>query len=422
MDELVEVLPGKTAEAVAPRERIVAIDVLRGMALLGILILNIQAFSMPFSAYSMPRPGVDDHGANRVVLLCSLLFADQKFMPLFSMLFGAGIILMTRRLEASTGRSAGVHYRRMAVLLVFGLLHGFLLWAGDILYSYAVCGMLVYPLRKLRPCWQVFLGILCLGVGASVMLVMHFTYPYWPTESQEAVRSMLVPTPESYAKEVATYRGSWATEVQSRFVEILLIDTLVFAKFLLWRAAGFMLLGMALFQWGVFSASRSPAFYRRLAVAGLGLGLPLVGFGIYLNEQHQWDPIFVQWAGGQFNYWAGPLVTLGYVGLLTLVYLHPEGQTFTSSLAAVGQMAFTNYLMQTVICTEIFYGRGLGLFDALDRPSQMMVVLGVWVVQLLSSQLWLRFFRMGPAEWLWRALTYGRWQPWLRVADQPSSA
>jgi len=163
------------AQPAADPERIVPIDVLRGFALLGILVMNIQSFAMPDAAYMNPTAYGDLSGANFAVWLLSHVFADQKFMTIFSMLFGAGIVLMTSRAEARQGRSAALHYRRMGALWVIGMLHAYLLWYGDILYSYAMCGLLVYLFRNFRPRWLMTLGLISITIPAILSLLLTKT-------------------------------------------------------------------------------------------------------------------------------------------------------------------------------------------------------------------------------------------------------
>ena len=172
----------KQAEPVAPSQRIVAIDVLRGFALLGILIINIQAFSMPVAAYFNPTAYGDLTGANRWVWVLSHIFADQKFMTIFSLLFGAGIILLTTRLEERGQSAWKIHYRRTFWLLVFGLVHAYLFWLGDILVLYAVCALVVYWFRRLSPRWMVAAGLVSLAVPAVMVWFGGATMAYWPPE------------------------------------------------------------------------------------------------------------------------------------------------------------------------------------------------------------------------------------------------
>lgn len=177
-----------------------------------------------------------------------------------------------------------------------------------------------------------------------------------------------------------------------------------------------MLVGMALYKWGVFSAARSRAFYVKMLGLGLLFGVPVVYWGIRMNEAVQWDPAFVKFSGEQFNYWGSLGVSGAYVGLLMLFCQSGAGAWLKHALRSVGQMAFTNYLMHSIICTTIFYGHGFGYFGHFSRVEQLLTVAGVWLVQLIYSPLWLARFRYGPFEWLWRSLTYWKLQPMLHRA------
>jgi uncharacterized protein len=170
---------------VSEPERIGSLDVLRGFAVLGILGMNIQSFAMIGKAYVNPNTYGDMSGANYWVWLLSHIFFDQKFMTIFSMLFGAGIVLMTQRQEASTGKSAKVHYRRMAILLIFGLIHAYVIWYGDILFTYALCGMVAYLFRRRRPWLLITLGILLIAVHSGFNAGIHWSMQYWPAEALE---------------------------------------------------------------------------------------------------------------------------------------------------------------------------------------------------------------------------------------------
>ena len=175
-----------------------------------------------------------------------------------------------------------------------------------------------------------------------------------------------------------------------------------------------MLVGMALFKWGVFSASRSRLLYGTFITAAILIGIPTVLYGIQRNFDAGWDPKYSFFFGSQHNYWASILVSLGWVGIVMLVCRHSFLESVTHRLAAVGRMAFTNYILQTVICTTLFYGHGLGLFGKVERTGQIAVVVAVWILQLIVSPIWLRHFLFGPLEWLWRSLTYAERQPFRR--------
>ena len=402
------------AGPVAETARIDAIDVLRGFALLGILIMNIQGFAMPQAAYFNPTAYGDLEGANLWVWLTGRMLADQKFMTIFSMLFGAGIALMAGRAEARGG-AGRLHYRRMGWLLVIGLLHAHLLWHGDILFTYAVGGMAVYPLRRLSPGRLVALGTALLAVGSAIQVGSGLSLPTWPEEARAAFTTdVWRPTPELIDASLAAFRGGWIEQQPVRSAGALTFQTFALLTWGFWRAGGLMLVGMALFKAGVFSASRSPRFYAGLIAAAVAVGLPLQAYGLSLDFAHGW-PVWSFFIGAQFNYWPSIAVSLGYVGAVMLVCRHAALHRLTRPFAAVGQTALTNYLLQTVLCTLVFYGHGLGWFGSVDRAGQLGIVAAVWMVQLAASPFWLRRFRFGPGEWAWRSLTYGARQPLRRA-------
>ena len=167
-----------------------------------------------------------------------------------------------------------------------------------------------------------------------------------------------------------------------------------------------MLVGMALFKWGVLTAQRSNKFYLHSMIVGFVIGFPVVTYGVIENFAADWAMEFSMFLGWQYNYWGSLFVSLGYISLVMLLCKIDQLHKLTKPLAAVGRLALTNYLLQTLICTTIFYGHGFGLFGKLERTGQILILIGVWIFQLIFSSLWLRYFRFGPAEWLWRSLTY----------------
>jgi uncharacterized protein len=407
----------KRPQPVTDKERIVGIDVLRGFALLGILPMNIQYFSMISAAYWNPTAYGDLHGANFWVWLLSHVLADEKFMTIFSMLFGAGILLMTSHIEAAGKPSAALHYRRMGWLILFGVAHAYLLWSGDILFTYGMCGLLVYLCRKFRPRTLLVLGVLTIAVASASMTAYGLWSKHWsPSEVQQAREQLWMPTPAMSAKEIAAYRGNWTAQMSFRVPDSLQMETAFFVGFTFWRAAGLMLVGMALFKLGVFSARRPSSFYWKMIAVGLLVGIPVTLYGTHRDFAGGWDFRYSFFYGMQFNYWASLLVSLGWVGVVMLASRTTALLRLTRRLAAVGRMAFTNYIMHTVICTTIFYGHGFGLFGGVSRVWQFAIVLVIWAFQLIVSPIWLRHFFFGPLEWFWRSLTYLQWEPFRRRA------
>ena len=403
----------RTAGPTGALTRIGSLDVLRGFALLGILVMNIQLFSMPSAAYTNPTAWGDLEGVNLVVWMLGQAFANMKFVTLFSMLFGAGVCLFADRLEARGRRPAAVHYRRMGWLLVFGLTHAYLLWPGDILVLYAFCGCLVFLFRRKSARTLIASGLAIFAVGSLLMLGsgVILTSPVVPEEAVvEIERDWSGTTPVREA-ELEAFRGGWSAQQPARVQQALTMHFFLFPLLMLWFCVGNMLFGMALYRLGVLGAERGDRFYGRLAAIGLGAGMPLVATGIWWNFAADWSWDKAMFHGFQFNYWGCIGVALGYLALVMLAVRRRAFPGLQARLAATGRMAFTNYILQTVVCTTIFYGHGLGLFGSVERWGQFLVVIAVTGLQLWLSPIWLRHFAYGPLEWAWRSLTYWRMPP-----------
>jgi uncharacterized protein len=402
-----------TSAGPVPRtERIASLDVLRGFAVLGILIMNIQSFSMIGAAYLNPHAYGDLTGANYGVWFLSHLLADSKFMTVFSLLFGAGVVLMASRREALGRPAAGTHYRRMFWLIVFGFAHGLFLWYGDILFVYGMCGLVIYLFRPRSPRFLMILGLSVVSVASLLTTFFQVTMPYWPPDAIDSVETRWwTPPPDAVRAELDAYRGGWSEQQVVRAPTALFMQTNHFLTEYMWRAGGLMLIGMAFFKLGILSAGRSREFYIRMTSLGFGLGLPIVVYGVLYCNDSGWDVHSAMLGGSQFNYWGSLLFAAGWIGLVMLVCQAGSIQPLTRRLAAVGQMALSCYLLQTIICTTIFYGHGLGLYGSVDRVGQVLIMLAVWAFLLLFCPFWMHRFRFGPFEWLWRSLTYLRLQP-----------
>ena len=399
---------------VAASERHEAIDFLRGCALLGILVMNIQLFSMPLAAYFNPMSLGDRGPIDFAMWTTGHLFFDLKFMTIFSMLFGAGIVLMTSRAEARGVRPAKLHYRRMFALLIFGLIHAYLIWHGDILVLYAVCGSIVFLFRRKSPRVLLALGILLLSVESAIVLAAGATIGFAPPEVLQEIRNFWTPSAAAIREEIAAFQGGWLAQMPMR-VEYARDFHLFEMWFLsIWRAGGMMLVGMALLKWGVLTAERHRDFYPRLFVAGWMAGLPIVMLGVVRMSASRWDADYSFFIGMQFNYWGSVFVALGWIGLFISLWITGALGGVAARLVAVGRTAFSCYILTSLICTLAFYGHGLGLFGRVGRPGQWLVTLIVWTTLLIVAPLWLDRFRFGPLEWLWRTVTYGERQPMLR--------
>ncbi|TQQ83562.1 DUF418 domain-containing protein [Halonotius terrestris] len=402
-----------------PSERILALDVLRGFALLGILVINIQVFAMPFATlnnptvYASAMPYGEFSGADYLVWLVSHVFVERKFITLFTVMFGAGIILFSR--SKREGEVNRLHYRRTGFLLAAGLAHAYLLWYGDILVPYALCGLAVFFVRDWEPELLARVGLLMVAIPSLLYIVSGLS-----PGSAQAVASQWAPAEATLLQEVETYRSGWLAQLDHRVPTAMTQQTSGFFGVVFWRTSGLMMAGMALFKWGVISNERSTAFYRRLLAGGLLGGLPLILAGVWYSEAVDWsvDALFL---GSQFNYWGSLPLAAAYIAGVMLFCRRFGGGVVTGVLSAVGRTAFSNYLLQTIIATSIFYGHGLRLFGSVTRLEQAGFVVAIWAVQIVLSVLWLRYFRFGPAEWLWRSVTYGERQP-LRKSDRDEGA
>jgi len=399
------------AAPVAPSERIVSLDVLRGFAVLGILIMNIQSFSMIEAAYLNPTAYGDLTGLNRLVWTLSHVFADEKFMSIFSMLFGAGILMIARRAEEKGIDASRLHYGRSLWLIVFGLLHAYLLWYGDILFTYGICALIVFRFRNARPKRLLTAGLLVVSVSSLLYLFFGASMRYWPPEAVEGPMEIWMPDKAVIEAEIAAYRGGWFDQMGQRIPAAIALQTFVLLVFQGWRAAGLMLVGMVFFTRGILTGQRSRRFYLTMAGVGFAVGLPLIIHGVGLNFAAGWTLKYSMFFGPQLNYWGSLFVAVGYISIVMLICKAVSAGILTRAFAATGRMAFTNYIVQTLICTAIFYGHGFGLYGKTERKEQILVVFCVWAFQLIVSPIWLKHFRFGPLEWLWRSLTYRRRQP-----------
>jgi uncharacterized protein len=430
-------LPGQNAGPVTAAERLVSLDTLRGVAVMGILVMNVYAFAMPLAAYYNPLIMGGTDALNMGTWFFTHLLFDQKFMTIFSMLYGAGVVMMMNRAEARDVPFTSVFYRRSAWLIVFGLLHGYFIWFGDILFHYALMGMIVFLFRKASP--RMLITIACIML--PVTLLINFGSSFYmeelradvaaieqmqsdgatPDDEQQQkleawleVRAVFAPTAEDIAAEVTAYKGTYVDALAQRAPFVAFMQLNLTLVFVVWRVGGLMLLGMALMKLGVLSGQRSMRFYRKMTVIGYGVGLPLAILSAVILDAHQFDPLYVARYGGIPNYFGSILVAFGHIGAVLLVVKSGAFQAAVHRVAAVGRMALSNYLAHSLVMTSLFYGYGLGLYAEVPRIWQQGFVAALIGLQLALSPWWLKHFRFGPAEWLWRSLTYGQRQPMRR--------
>jgi uncharacterized protein len=406
--------------AVACAGRLASLDLLRGVAILGILPMNVLAFGLPMAAYQNPLAlGPISDGEWWAWRATHLLF-DQRFMSIFAAMFGAGILLLDGRPAREGDSATGRFYRRMGWLLVIGLLHAHLLWYGDILVAYALCGMLAYPLRRLGSGWLVAIAVPLLAVPPSIWFGLHLATTVAPPEVLAGMRETWAPSEETIRAAEAAYRGGWLDQMPERTAAAAFMQTGVFLMWSLWRVTGLMLVGMVLLRSGFLAGRWRAAAYLVGAVIGMVGGVAIGGWGLHRNEAIDYAMIDAMTLGALPNY-AGSLAgAFGWASAVLLVAKIAGSLPLLGILESIGRTSLSNYLLQTVLCTTIFYGHGLGWYGHVDRVHLWLVVLGVWIVQMLVTGLWLRAFAIGPAEWAWRSLAAWRALP-LRRPPQSTS-
>ena len=369
---------------------------------------------MPLAARANPTAYGDLHGADGAVWLATYVLADGKFIAIFAMLFGAGIAMQAARNEIAGIPAAFPHYRRMAALLVIGMLHAYLLWYGDMLVMFALCGTQVFLHRALVPARLMIAGIVIFSIAPLLISALAWITP--DVVAQAAIFSQ--PSSDALTRELVAYRGSWLMQQAHRVPTAWEFQTSQFALRGVWQTGGLMLLGMGLFRVGVLTGERPARWYAALAAGGFGIGVPLLLWAAYRSFLHGWDLRDHMLLSIHLDYWGNLFVGFGWLG--AILFLHRRDWLF-AAVAAVGRTALSNYLLATVLCTTVFYGHGFGLFGSVDRVGPLAVVVIVWMIQLVVSPWWLSRFAMGPLEWVLRWATVGRRVPIRLTSAEPAA-
>lgn len=425
---------GAAARAPVRRaDRIATLDAVRGMAVMGILLLNIVDFGLPGYAYIDPHFAGGASGANWWTWATVFVLADGKMRGLFTMLFGASTVLIATRATRRGENAARVHLARMAALLAIGMVHGYLIWSGDILVLYAVCGMLVFP------AWRWSTRALVTAAAALMALQLALgVLDYTDARRFEAAaaapgasanvraqwasyRAALAPPPAQAAAEIAAYRGGWRTAQPERAAVTREMQTKVLPA-MIPETIALMLAGMALFRSGFLSGGWPRRRYRAVAVAGFAICIPLYLPIVAWVTGTRFDPVVLLLTEPLHLALLRPALAVAEAAALILFVTSGTAPGLSARLAAAGQMAFSNYLGTSIVCILLFHGYGLGWFATLERWQLYPVVLAIWAVMLLWSSWWLDRFAFGPCEWLWRSMARGRWQPLRRVTGLAPSA
>lgn len=395
-------------------DRHLTLDTVRGVAVLGILLLNIIGFAMPMPAYFNPAAYGGAEGIDLGVWLGNFVLFDGKMRGLFSFLFGASTLLVIERATAKGESAATVHYARMIWLLVFGLIHMWAIWFGDILSHYALIGMIAFFFRNARVKTLLIVGCILLVpqfiVTAFIPLIaaMAELTPA-PPGIEKALEGLNEafgrPSSAWLTKEVALFRSDWWSIAVDRFKDTKWLPLAGLIQYG-WETLAYMLFGMAAYRSGMLTGQWERRRYWRWVAIGFGIGIPAYGALALWMIRSDFGLFEVTCAAMVLTTPIRPLMIMGWASLIVLL-MRPGG-FLTGRLAAAGRMAFTNYLMTSVICTTVFYGYGLGFYGALSRAQVYLVVFAVWALILLWSKPWLEHFAYGPLEWLWRSLSRGR--------------
>lgn len=434
------------AEAPAPEiiapvqqvERLAALDSLRGFALLGILLMNIVGFGLHIGSYDDLLVAGGSTNYNQWIWAVMHVLAEGKMRCLFSLVFGASVILFTSKLEARGKNSADLYYRRTLWLILFGILHAYFLWLGDILYAYGMCALVLYPFRVMKAKSLLIIGGVLVVLTAASYIGMGYSTSQTVSAGREAIAAEKSgkkltekqqdakkeyedylkesrPSPEALQKDAEAWRGNFASVMAVRAKIVMHWHNLAYYLPVNWDIWSMMFIGMGLMKLGILGAERSYKMYWLMVLIGYGIGIPLNAYTAWLIITTNFDPALHQFANSTYD--IGRLsIALGHLGAIMLLCKSGWLKGLMSSLGAVGQMAFSNYIMQSVICAFIFTGYGFKLYGRLERYQLYYVVAGIWIFQMIVSPLWLRYYRFGPLEWCWRSLTYWKRQP-MRVAS-----
>ena len=404
-------------------QRHISLDAMRGFAVMGILAMNIIGFAMPEWAYISPAAYGTDTLADKIAWAFSFVLIDGKMRGLFSLLFGASMMLIIDRAVAKGESATQIHYRRMAWLALFGLAHYFFIWFGDILFLYAIIGMIAFRFRNWPPAKLIKVALIIFVLGLALWGLQFGglqLFQYYATRADASAdmarqfRELMDSADLAFnvAPDLALHRGSYAAITMSK------LDDWAEPLLLVVQSASetlpLMMIGMAMQKSGFLTGAWAVADYRRWAMrmvpVGLLLTLALAAWMVAVD----FDRIT---ALAIFYFWGGiprMLLTIGYAALLLLLIDHYRNHPMLARVAAAGRAAFSNYLGTSIAMTTIFYGYGFGLFGDVGRAGLWLFVLGAWAVMLLWSKTWLMTFHYGPLEWLWRSLARGKIQAMRR--------
>jgi uncharacterized protein len=415
-------------------ERIRTLDVARGVSLLGILLMNIPGFGLPF-AYSDPTIYGGATGWNLQVWWINNMFFEGTMRGIFSMLFGAGVCLFLGR--DSSIQVVNTFFKRLMWLFIFGLVHAYLLlWEGEILYPYALVGFFAFNFRNWKPKYLITAAVFLVLCGVAQSLKDHIllkrshdkamlveakkkkgvvlskvdsiTMTTWEEKLKDKKPDSIKINEEIEARQKGYFSVLWHKSSTVQFMQ-----SYVMYRYFFWDVLAMMLFGMAFLKNGILKGEKSKRFYVIWTLIGYVIGITVNYFETKNIIENNFSVLSFSFS--DLSYDLGRVfTTFGHIGLIMLFVKSGMLTFLRKSLEAVGTMAFSNYIMQTLICITIFMGFGFGMFGKLQRYELYFIVIGIWIFQLIASPIWLKYFRFGPLEWAWRSLTYWKKQPFRK--------
>ncbi|MFJ7735933.1 DUF418 domain-containing protein [Lysinibacillus sp. NPDC097287] len=374
------------------QERIATLDILRGFSLFGILLVNMYAFYLPMpyidlaTWFTTPSDIVWQQNLD--------IYVQSSFYPLFAMLFGYGLAMQWQKAQSREVNFYGTGFRRLGVLFVFGLVHAVLIWWGDILMMYAFCGVFLLLLLRLKPIWLLLIGIVINGIMQVFMLIVMGFVSF----NTAVVDTYLNIT--AVEKAITAYgSGNWVDAFVQRLADLSLQASVGMWIMSLFTILPYMLVGAAASKWKLVERARELKWlWVTLTVFGLGMGIFVKSLPIMQTRTYLLDYIKV--------YVGGPILSVGYIGLIVLLCLLPVVPKLLSPFAKIGRMSMTMYIMQSIIGTCLFYQFGLGWYGKVSVATSVLIAVGIIVVQMVIAEIWLSKFKQGPLEMIWRKFTY----------------
>jgi uncharacterized protein len=418
-------------------DRIQSLDIMRGIVLLGILLMNINGMALGEGGYSNPAASGGATDWDLYTWISTEMLFEGTMRALFSLLFGVGMFIFLDRLEKKGAgiEAANIYFRRLTWLLIFGLIHCYLLlWVGEILYNYALMGFLVYSFRNLSPNKLVIISAILISLGSlwsysdyknDLKFMEQVTMAQQYTSEGEELSKELKEASEKWDKMEFEKSPEAIKELNGNmrkgYIDVMLFlapmnahyNQLYTYRYDLWDVLSMMLIGIALFKLKILTAEKSYRFYGFMALIGYAIGLSINYYETNLIIDSGFS--YISFSKSHLTYDFGRVpVAMGHVALILILCKLPMLNWLKKSLAAVGKMALTNYVMHSIFAMFIFTGAGFGLFGSLQRHELIYVVVSIWVFQMIVSPIWLKYYQFGPLEWIWRNLSYQKRHPFRK--------